>query len=71
MRCVLKHGGESLSSLRYDQNGFRNDQDLSSAEIAVLGDSYVESPMFPSSVLATTRLAEATHTSVANFGQSG
>ena len=57
--------------LKYDQNGFRNDQDLSSAEIAVLGDSYVESNMFPSPVLATTRLEEAIHKSVANFGQSG
>jgi PAS domain S-box-containing protein len=57
--------------VRYDQNGFRNDQDLASAEIAVIGDSYVESEMFPSSVLATTRLAATSHKTVANLGQSG
>jgi PAS domain S-box-containing protein len=57
--------------VRYDQNGFRNDQDLASAEIAVIGDSYVESEMFPGSVLATTRLAATTHKTVANLGQSG
>jgi PAS domain S-box-containing protein len=57
--------------LRYDKNGFRNDQDLTSADIAVIGDSYVESPMFPDSMLATTRLAEITRRTVANLGQSG
>jgi PAS domain S-box-containing protein len=57
--------------VRYDYNGFRNDQDLASAEIAVIGDSYIESEMFPSSVLATTRLAATTHKIVANLGQSG
>jgi PAS domain-containing protein len=57
--------------VRYDQNGFRNDQDLVSAEIAVIGDSYIESEMFPSSVIATTRLAATTHKTVANLGQSG
>lgn len=57
--------------LRYDQNGFRNEHDLTSAEIAVIGDSYVESPMVPSRMLATTRLADLQHTTVANLGQSG
>jgi PAS domain S-box-containing protein len=57
--------------LRYDHNGFRNDEDLASAEIAVIGDSYVESQMVPSSVLATTRLATSTQKTVANLGQSG
>jgi len=57
--------------LRYDQNGFRNDQDLTSADIAVIGDSYVESQMFPNSVLATTRLAETTQKTVANLGRAG
>ena len=57
--------------LKYDKNGFRNDQDLTSAEIAVIGDSYVESPMIPGSLLATTRLAEIQRKTVANLGQSG
>jgi PAS domain S-box-containing protein len=57
--------------LRYDKNGFRNDQDLTSAEIAVIGDSYIESPMIPGSLLATTRLAEIQSKTVANLGQAG
>ncbi|MBX3329156.1 MAG: PAS domain S-box protein [Nitrospira sp.] len=57
--------------LKYDRNGFRNDSDLANAEIAVIGDSYVESPMLPSSMLATTRLAELTQRTVVNLGQSG
>ena len=56
---------------RYDKNGFRNDQDLTSAEVAIIGDSYVESPMIPSSLLATTRLMEIQPKTVANLGQSG
>lgn len=55
---------------RYDKNGFRNDQDLTSAEIAVIGDSYVESPMIPRSLLATTQLAKIQPKTVANLGQS-
>jgi len=57
--------------VRYDKNGFRNEADSTSAEIAVIGDSYVESPMMPGSVLATTRLAELQRKSVVNLGQSG
>jgi PAS domain S-box-containing protein len=57
--------------LRYDQNGFRNDRDLPHAEIAVIGDSYVESQMIPGPMLATTRLSEMTLQTVANLGQSG
>ena len=57
--------------LRYDKNGFRNDQDLTSAEIAVIGDSYIESPMMPTSMLATTQLAEIQRKTVANLGLAG
>lgn len=57
--------------LRYDKNGFRNEQDLTSAEIVVIGDSYVESPMMPGSMLSTTRLAGMQGKTVANLGQSG
>lgn len=57
--------------VKYDKNGFRNEQDLAEAEVAVIGDSYVESPMMPGSVLATTRLAELYGGAVANLGQSG
>ncbi len=57
--------------LRYDQHGFRNDRDLDRAEIVVIGDSYVESPMLPNSVLLTTTLSEAVGSPVANLGISG
>ena len=57
--------------LKYDKNGFRNEQDLSSAEIAVIGDSYVESPQLPSAFLATTHLAELQQKTVVNLGQAG
>ena len=57
--------------LKYDKNGFRNHEDLTSAEIAVIGDSYVESEMLPDSMLATTQLAKLTQRTVANLGQSG
>ncbi|MCC6139217.1 MAG: PAS domain-containing protein [Nitrospira sp.] len=57
--------------VKYDKNGFRNEPDLTEAEVAVIGDSYVESPMLPGSALATTRLAELSRGAVANLGQSG
>ncbi len=68
--CLPPHQAEPFE-LRYDKNGFRNDQDLTSAEITVIGDSYVESSMMPSSMLATTLLAGIQGKTVANLGQSG
>lgn len=68
--CLPPHPEEPFD-LIYDKNGFRNEEDLTSADIAVIGDSYVESQMMPGSQLATTRLAELTNLTVANLGQSG
>ena len=68
--CLPSHPAEPFE-LKYDKHGFRNDEDLTRADIAVIGDSYVESPMLPSSMLATTRLAKLIQTTVANLGQSG
>jgi PAS domain S-box-containing protein len=68
--CLPHHDAEPFE-LRYDKDGFRNDQDLASADIAVIGDSYIESQMMPSPMLATTRLAGITQKTVANLGQSG
>ncbi len=68
--CLPPRHAESFE-LKYDRNGFRNDQDIESAEIVVIGDSYVESQMFPTPVLSTTRLASTTQKTVANLGQSG
>ncbi len=68
--CLPPHQAEPFE-LKYDRNGFRNDNDRTNAEIAVIGDSYVESPMLPSSALSTTRLEELTQRTVVNLGQSG
>jgi PAS domain S-box-containing protein len=68
--CLPSNPAEPFD-LKYDRNGFRNDEDLTNADIAVIGDSYVESPMLPSSLLATTRLAKLMQQTVANLGQSG
>lgn len=68
--CLPAHH-EAPFDLVYDKNGFRNEEDLTSVDIAVIGDSYVESQMMPSAQLATTRLAALTKQTVANLGQSG
>lgn len=68
--CLPIHIEEPFE-LIYDKNGFRNEEDLASADIAVIGDSYVESQMMPGARLSTTRLAELTKQTVANLGQSG
>ncbi|MGC4098873.1 MAG: PAS domain S-box protein [Nitrospira sp.] len=68
--CLPPHPAEPFD-LHYDKNGFRNDEDLTSADIAVIGDSYVESPMLHSALLSTTRLAKVMQQTVANLGQSG
>jgi hypothetical protein len=57
--------------LRYDRYGFRNDHDLEQADIALIGDSYIESPMTPSSDLATRHLETLQNRSVINLGASG
>jgi hypothetical protein len=57
--------------LRYDRHGFRNEADLSGAEVAVLGDSYVEGPLVSSGELMTAGLASRLGTRVANLAQIG
>lgn len=57
--------------LRYDQHGFRNDEDMDRADVVVIGDSYVESPMLPHAVLLTTALSKTLGTRVVNLGTSG
>jgi hypothetical protein len=58
-------------AVRYDRNGFRNARDLDSAEIVVIGDSYMEGYFTPDERLITTRLSELQEKSVANLGHSG
>ncbi len=57
--------------LQYDRHGFRNETDLMAADIAVIGDSYVESFMMPTPQLMTTVLAQLQGRTVANLGISG
>jgi hypothetical protein len=78
------HGGDAASSYQippsdqtrfhwdvtYDRNGFRNRQDLGSAEIVVIGDSFVEGLTVGDAELATSRLAALEGKVVANLGQS-
>lgn len=70
MVCLPTEEGKTVT-LKYDKNGFRNDQDIASAEVVVLGDSYVEAMMTPSAEILTTRLAELQGKPVVNLGQSG
>jgi hypothetical protein len=54
--------------LRYDQNGFRNEVDLRKADIAVIGDSFVEGSAIPFPQIMTSRLAKLQGKITANFG---
>lgn len=77
-------GGDSASSYQippsdqttfrwdvtYDHNGFRNRQDLNSADIAVIGDSFVEGLTVSDAELGTSQLANLEGKLVANLGQS-
>jgi hypothetical protein len=54
--------------LRYDQNGFRNEVDLQKADIAVIGDSFVEGSTIPFPQLMTSRLAHLQGKVTANLG---
>jgi len=57
--------------VRYDQHGFRNQTDLDSADIAVIGDSFVESPQTFHNALMSTVLGNLQNATVANLGISG
>lgn len=57
--------------VNYDQNGFRNDLDLKSADLAVIGDSFVEETNIPTAQLMTSHLAHLEGKLVANLGQYG
>lgn len=56
---------------RYDRSGFRNEEDFTQADIAVLGDSFVEAMEIAHDQLLTTRLAQLQRTSVAGLGLAG
>ncbi|MCK6492790.1 MAG: GDSL-type esterase/lipase family protein [Nitrospira sp.] len=68
--CLPPHPSQAFD-LRYDHRGFRNEEDLDRADVVVIGDSYVESPMLPTSALLTTRLEQDLQRPIANLGMSG
>ena len=53
----------------YDRYGFRNRTDLRSADIALVGDSYIEASLIPDSQLVSSTLARLQQGTVANLGQ--
>lgn len=57
--------------VRLDRHGFRNDRDLSTADVAVVGDSFVDTVETPSDRLMTTVLGQLTESTVANLGRGG
>jgi hypothetical protein len=57
--------------VQYDHNGFRNETDLKSADIVVVGDSFVEDITTPTAQLMTSLLARLQGKVVANLGQYG
>jgi lysophospholipase L1-like esterase len=67
----LPPGPEREYDLRYDQNGFRNAEDFVTADIAVIGDSYVEAETMEHSHIMTSVLARLQKKTVVNLGMSG
>lgn len=57
--------------LRLDDRGFRNPRDLASADVVVLGDSFIEGLQVEPSQLMTSRLAGRLNVTVANLGRTG
>ncbi len=58
-------------SIKFDWNGFRNENDLTSADMVVVGDSFVEAPILLKENIASELLASAFNWQVLNLGQSG
>jgi SGNH hydrolase-like domain, acetyltransferase AlgX len=55
---------------RYDRNGFRNRSELRTADVVVVGDSFIEGWGVTAPDLMTARLASDLRRPVANLGQS-
>jgi SGNH hydrolase-like domain, acetyltransferase AlgX len=55
---------------QYDRHGFRNQADLETADIIVIGDSFIEGWNVSSNDLLTSHLARDLDLTIANLGQS-
>jgi len=53
----------------FDRHGFRNSEDLDTADVAVIGDSFVEAVETPNDRIMTTVLSRLTGSVVANLGR--
>ena len=71
LQYEIPAGDETLYrwDLSYDHNGFRNDRDLKTADIVVIGDSFVEGMTVPYAGIVTSLLAALQRKVVANLGQ--
>jgi hypothetical protein len=58
-------------SVRLDRHGFRNAEDLDTADVAVIGDSFIEAAETPSDRIMTSVLSRLTKSTVANLGRGG
>jgi hypothetical protein len=68
--ALCLEGPRYAYDVEYDRNGFRNEADLTAANIVVIGDSFIEAPTMPSAQLMSTVLAHLTGRTVANLGLS-
>ncbi len=57
--------------LRYDARGYRNERAFERADVAVVGDSFVEAALLPVGELFTTQLEKRLDVTVANLGVGG
>ena len=55
--------------VRFDRHGFRNAEDLDTADVAVVGDSFIEATEMPSDRIVTSVLERLTSGTVANLGR--
>ena len=55
---------------RYDHNGYRNSRDLQSADVVLIGDSFVEGNRVTQDDILSVKLARVLDLKVANLGQS-
>ncbi len=56
--------------VEYDWHGFRNDTDMTSADMVLVGDSFVEAPIILKKNMASELLAASLDCRVLNLGQS-
>jgi hypothetical protein len=59
------------SDCRWDVDGFRNEKEIHQADVAVIGDSFVEQPNLMAEQLFPSVLARRLDRPVVNLGQSG